>query len=93
MCLVRAFSSAVSHDLHGLPNISGSKGLMPSIHTEYRSFAQELYSTAPQFRPWKLTDRVDKAALMKSLKADDDAVCLGSINKLYLNEIADLAER
>lgn len=93
MRLVREFSTALSQELHGFPSPSPVKGLMPSIHAEYRKFAEKLYGTAPQFRPWKSTDRVDQSALIKKLTEDDDAVGLGSVSKLHLNEITELAQR
>lgn len=66
---------------------------MSSVHAGYQSFAQELYGTAPQFRPWQSSDGVDETALIGSLKADDDAVGLGSVSKLHLNEVAELAQK
>jgi len=56
----------------------------------------KVHQTAPQFRPWS-SNRLVSAQLQRDMIAsaakDDDAVGLGRVNVLHLDEVLDLAKR
>lgn len=71
-------------------------GLLHSLNEAYERFRVKLHKTAPQFRPWSTTTSVDSLTekqMLDSAKQDDDAVGLGSTNKLHADEVMDLARR
>ncbi|KAG8918974.1 hypothetical protein FRC01_001552 [Tulasnella sp. 417] len=78
------------------PTDTTATGLLHSLNEAYERFRVELHKTAPQFRPWSTTTKVDSQTqkrMLDSAKQDDDAVGLGRTNTLHADEVMDLAKR
>ncbi|KIO31589.1 hypothetical protein M407DRAFT_19338 [Tulasnella calospora MUT 4182] len=102
--LLRDFTKKISKHIEGIPPMvnpadltdTTSTGLLHSLNEEYGRFTVKLHKTAPQFRPWTTTAKVDSQTqknMLDSAKQDDDAVGLGTTNSLHADEIMDLARR
>ncbi|KAG9043510.1 hypothetical protein FS837_009470 [Tulasnella sp. UAMH 9824] len=102
--LLRDFTKKLSKHIEGIPPMvnpsdptdTTATGLLHSLNEEYERFRVKLHKTAPQFRPWTTTAKVDSQTqkrMLDSAKQDDDAVGLGKTNSLHADEIMDLARR
>ncbi|KIO31586.1 hypothetical protein M407DRAFT_19334 [Tulasnella calospora MUT 4182] len=102
--LLRDFTKKLSKHIEGIPPMVNpsdptdtiATGLLHSLNEAYERFRVELHKTAPQFRPWSTTTRVDSQTqkrMLDSAKQDDDAVGLGMTNTLHADEVMDLARR
>lgn len=102
--LLRDFNKALAKHIEGLPpdvtttdySDTTQTGLIHNFHQAYERFRRHVHRTAPQFRPWSSKQKVAddlSQAMLSHAKEDDDAVGLGAVNQLYLDEVLDLARR
>ena len=102
--LLRDFTKTLARHIEGLPpdiaildpDDTMQTGLVHGLHLTFERFRGKVHQTAPQFRPWSSKQKVDvkmRRALLASAAEDDNAVGLGTVNRLYLDEVLDLAKR